>query len=260
MKKYKLIKTYPGSPEINSEFIKYDNFWYVPIPRTSEIIPKTKIENYPEFWQEIKERKYQILSVIGCGSWDKGSLYKDVVGNEDTYIKYIKSKEVAIYSVKRLSDGEVFTIGDNVRDSLTDKLTNNKVQEIDYIIYNEKRPIFQFKSGTTAPLGTISKVNPLFTTEDGVDICEGDEYYNVFDKITEPEYELYEVTGPWISKSDTSFIKRGDSCKYFSTKEKAQEWIDWNKPKYSLNDIRTAYKQVGLLSDGVRIISALHAK
>ena len=63
----------------------------------------------------------------------------------------------------------------------------------------------------------------LFTTEDGVDVYEGDIY--------------------WLITGDLSYcgqkaIDKGRKFGHvFSTKEKAQEYIELNKPKYSYNQI-----------------------
>lgn len=68
MKKYKLIKEYPGSPELetiiieaadikNKYFIKRNDIWYINSP-----------ENYPEFWEEIRKNetlKEKICYVFG---------------------------------------------------------------------------------------------------------------------------------------------------------------------------------------------------
>ena len=75
-KKYKLIKEYPGSPELG-------------------IIAEERyvMKDQPEYWEEVVEKDYEIL------------------------ISRVVPQE--ILSVKRLSDGEVFTIGDEVMWDLT---------------------------------------------------------------------------------------------------------------------------------------------
>ena len=79
--KYKLIRTYPGSLKLNTII---------------EIHPEQETGYYSEniqFWQEVIEKDYEILATVG----DNDSLKQ------------------TIYSVKRLSDGEIFTIGDTVK-------------------------------------------------------------------------------------------------------------------------------------------------
>ena len=57
MRKYKLIKTYPGSPELGTIIDKRGAFVYFDIsnPVTSNTYNETHVENNPEFWQEIIE-------------------------------------------------------------------------------------------------------------------------------------------------------------------------------------------------------------
>ena len=74
---------------------------------------------------------------------------------------------------------------------------------------------------------------PLFTTEDGVDIYEGDEYWVVF-----MNYEPERLIGVSTIKY-TNFL---EGKKRFSTKEKAQEYLDLNEPQYSKQDIMDAIK------------------
>ena len=88
--KYILKKEYPGSPKLGNIIDNLENDW---------------IENYPEFWQPVVEKNYEILSVI-----TNNNKFIEKVYNQDATIEpYWK-----IRSVKRLSDGEIFTIGDKV--------------------------------------------------------------------------------------------------------------------------------------------------
>ena len=95
MKKYKLIKEYPGSPKLGSESFEWLGY---------------KQSNYPDFWQEIVEKDYELLSF-------KANDSTIVVLREDgfyhyTYVKENRpslTKEMAlkcgfwkIYSIKRL--------------------------------------------------------------------------------------------------------------------------------------------------------------
>ena len=76
----------------------------------------------------------------------------------------------------------------------------------------------------------------LIVTEDGKEIRDGEIYWNVFSEAVTPKIE------PWKAKQWVAEEEDGEYslnyCKYFSTKEKAEEWIYHNKPIYSRNDIR----------------------
>lgn len=150
----------------------------------------------------------------------------------------LEDPDLEIYSIKRLSDGVEFTVRDKVRDSLTDKLTNNKVQEINGFMHGHTPAgteylTVSFKSGTTAPSSTLTKVEKLFTTEDGVDVYDGDQYYFV---------PINTVSGHPVWKVKPDIAKKGrdfasPDWKDFSTKEKAEEFILYNKPIASMQDV-----------------------
>jgi len=123
MSKYKLIKEYPGSPKLNNIVKKYKNANYI-----SECgyysINSVNIENQPEFWEEVIERDYEILSLNYSNTiyaFEKGDNYYIDESRTGGYvclndlnaenIRYLAT----IHSVKRLSDGEIFTIGDKVQ-------------------------------------------------------------------------------------------------------------------------------------------------
>jgi hypothetical protein len=179
MKKYKLIRKYPGSPELGTvatfrkkhhDYIIHDE-WFIPV---------FKIENYPEFWEEIieypigtlvrdtfsnanfiykkkanykwiclgssfvnpidsieytiydneigknlryvlVEKNYEILSFRGNNlkyiyKLQNDGFYWSGVRNDTKYLleEELAETSIHIYSVKRLSDNSIFTIGDSV--------------------------------------------------------------------------------------------------------------------------------------------------
>jgi hypothetical protein len=79
------------------------------------------------------------------------------------------------------------------------------------------------------------KKEPLFVTEDGVNIFEGDEYYTVFSCFDKNE-DVYpfKINGPFKAR----IIRYLGVPKYFSTKEAAQKYVNENKPKYSEKELR----------------------
>lgn len=52
MKKFKLIKEYPGSPKLGTEVEKRNGKIYMP---NSFLIFRHSVEEYPEFWEEIEK-------------------------------------------------------------------------------------------------------------------------------------------------------------------------------------------------------------
>ncbi len=188
MSKYKLIKQYPGSPSLGAT---YDSkVWHSYL---------NAIEEYPEFWEEIKEKDYQILG------------YKSALDSD-------------IYSVKRLSDGEVFTIGD--------KLANGELSKIDLIKENLQ---FYFKEiFIIYDIKYLTKAKqPLFTTEDGVQVYLGEDIYFVGTSYIITKHSNIDQR-TFQSKFDLS---DNPLCKWFSTKEAAEEYILMNKPCLSINQV-----------------------
>lgn len=217
--KYKLIKEYPGSPKLGNTIDNLENDW---------------IENYPEFWEKIVEKDYEILSLKsihsttvidyknGGGSYIKGK-FEAVYKSKDKWVKsFLTSGVWVIHSVKRLSDGEIFTIGDKVvgyNNSIAKIKTIYLIGEISLNIGTDKHEGFSLKN--------LKKVKqPLFTTEDGVDIFENNTGIYILDKFTIRH----------IKHKDFNVISK--HVKYFSTKEKAEEYILLNKPCLSLNDLK----------------------
>ena len=161
--KYKLIKEYPGSPKLGY----IDDLNKSGHNNQGEYVQSMYDKN-PEFWQEVVEKNYEILSYITIES--ELIKYKDLDINDDLNCdKYLK-----IYSVKRLSDGEIFTIGDKVF-SWHVNYTINKIS-----IINDKCMVSALYD-TNNPNGSrlhynlknLKKVKqPLFTTEQRSEIEE----------------------------------------------------------------------------------------
>lgn len=244
MKKYKLIKEYPGSSKIG-KIVEDGNYCYSSIEDGLKInIAKEYVENNPEFWEEIVEKDYEILSFI----WNYGS-YKPIYTLKDNLYchdwkiseanKYnqdelLNNKNYLIYSVKRKCDGEIFTINDNI-------YNNCRIYDI---IINEDNQLLLGITGFQLRLflNEVEKSKqPLFKTEDGVNIHEGDEYWIAHDnkfgveslrwKINDRPYQCDNI----VPTKNEDFARNGNYR--FSTKEKAEEYILMNKPCLSINDL-----------------------
>lgn len=214
--KYKLIKEYPGSPKLGTELIpKVDkendntnNYYW----EGSWFNPK----NFPEFWEEVVEKDYEIVD------FHKG--------------------DNKIISIKRLSDDEIFTIGDKI-------FPNNKIHKFEikdsilkiwHCDISFSTPIIEGPSGQPGNCSWIEDISnvqkikqKLFTTEDGVDIFEGDKIYSI-DKTKLIFKDIDRII-------QSQYFERSSLYKYFSTKEKAEEYIFMNKPVLSLNDVASIY-------------------
>ncbi len=93
------------------------------------------------------------------------------------------------------------------------------------------------------------KPQPLFVTEDGKEIFEGDKFWFVWHKnpaIGHIVLRSYESHGEKCREGETYAF---ESAKYFSTKEAADEYVRQNKPHFSFDEIR---KIVRSLNDGTK--------
>lgn len=245
MRKFKLIKEYPGSPKLNTIIIHKDNGWIDPYPSVEhdQMILIDWVIKYPQYWEEIIEKDYEILSLKYNDyiyAFIKNNKYfktKDCSGGyvclKDILTEDIKYR-ASIRSVRRISDGEIFTIGDRVcfcsnRFTLVGFRTSDTNAGHKLIVDVKS---LENNLSYSYELQSIKHIKqPLFTTEDDVDIFEGATFYHV-------DLNWYIGSG----RTTTHPFQKLKGYKEFSTKEKAQEYIDLNKPKYSLNDILSVAK------------------
>lgn len=249
VKKYKLIKKYPGSKKLGTIVVDTninngakdayfsENWGKVNSGSAFFIGKQHNCENQPEFWEEVKEKEYEILSFrtpqngklpVGRNTLGTWYIYSDIAGrNFDRDDDWMIKNGYIIYSVKRLSDGEVFTVGDIVYETITD----DKDARWTIKVFSLKDTMC-FISGIN--IMYIEKYKqPLFTTEDGVDIYEKQLFYYIGDSWNICLTQC-------LFKGDGNFSK----TKTFSTKNAAQKWIDENKPKYSKKAINNSINEL----------------
>lgn len=241
MKTYKLIKTYPGSPCFG--FIaspKGNNIYYV---NSNWIEP----ENYPEFWEEVIELDYEILTVSPS---EKHTAYynKQLLFTWSTCDKNIELWDIR--SVKRLSDGIIFTLGDKV--SIFKGITNIKA----FRILSNNEFVIDFDNKCSA-IGVqyISKViEPIFTTDDGVAIFEGDSYYSVYTSDYTYEKLHWSILKP---ANNTCLNLKAVGILRFSTLEKAEKYILDNKPKrlYTEDEMERALENWGMCKVDINYVN-----
>lgn len=197
-----------------------------------QLIPKRFITDSND-WEEIVETKkyYEILSIR-----DKESnliVRKEHIENTNysLEIDYLKrnSNTWKINSVKRLSDGEIFTIGDKIKHKSINTTTN-----INYINLRDNHIFFDVYSniiGDTLLENAIKYKKPLFITKDNVEIFENDEYFRVFKK----DWKLYNLQT--FTTSGYNFNIMNKQAWHFSTEQAAKEYIIMNKPCLSYKDV-----------------------
>lgn len=213
---------------------EYGQYYHAASNNLDHYLPKNVLEEFKASKQKPKE--WEILSfkqnsdirdlwlpVPGCdgGLWalnGRGSIpYKtEEILNNPLY---------SIHSVRRLSDGEVFTVGERA----TYGIATAPIEE--FSITDDRMYV---TGGEDAGhsfgcfLAYLSKPKqPLFTTEDGKPVYKGDQYVKV------NNYSDWSIV--------TGFEAQGSQDNYkglkFSTKEAAEEYVLLNKPLLSVGDI-----------------------
>ena len=133
MKKYKLIKEYPGSPELGQIALPYTDSKNKVVHYIVERNKKKDcdfialkidwIENKPEYWEEVNDIWYVVLLRDGAfrNAWEIIKVQEDPSGLE--HKKYFKSRTEAehfiIYNKPCLSINE---IGDSIPCTTLDRL------------------------------------------------------------------------------------------------------------------------------------------
>jgi len=240
--KYRLVKEYPGSPKLGTVVEEDDSVYY--IPDDDSKLSFTELDHYPyaypEFWELVVEKDYEILSfnITNPNKTNtlliKHSILKDYFCFQNEQGPYFnldeilnKSHTFKIHSIKRLSDGEIFTIGDKLEHFIIESF---KFEDFG----NGNQLTAQDKNGGIF-LSECKKFKQLiFQTIDRVNIYENDIYFRVASKnIIFNKPSKYKAS----SKNKYPDHKYPDYHINFSTKEKAEEYILLNKPCLSILEI-----------------------
>jgi len=218
MKNFKLIKNYPGCSWTLNSICSNDFIW--------DNGKKVYLKNYPEFWEEVIEKDYEILSLL-LKKGDKYRVTKVDLSNSKSFIEaLLNCYNNRIYSIKRLSDDKIFTVGDIIRH-------NNNVAypigELTKITIVSDTLFFESNHnhhGFNTNMCFISKIQqPLLITENGIQIFKGDECWAI-DK-TDLDH---------LGKVDFRNNHPYDYALYFSNEKKAQQYIKENKPLFTTED------------------------
>ena len=223
MKKYKLLKWYPSlrtTYKVGDIVEKRNTSGY---GQNSNVLPLGEVENNPEFWERVNQ--YEILKLISTKENDirpNGTIMYFREGSEDLIGNFWE-----IYSVKRLNDGCIFTIGDKIQNFIEEKEIVNVITKIGF--YQDTLWIGVGKiSGcllNSAELNTY-----LFTSHDGKEIKKGDK---VFGLLPKANWQTNYYGGDGIPAE----IAISSTWIYFSTKEALETFRDENMPRFSKKDM-----------------------
>jgi hypothetical protein len=203
--------------ETNNEFVWTDKlvkeFAYNFLEEHEGVRGESNLEVFKKSKQPKKD--YEIISFkhksMGYMKWYDGTYHRSNSEYYNTSLRKVP-ENVEIISVKRLSDGEVFTVGDN---------TNQGIVTGFFIGWAGMEVHFGNEGGSIEGLKKVKK--PLLTTQDKVDIYFMDKYYS--------------VTDDWKIMFSNATQEINYASRTFSTKEAAEEYILFNKPCLSLNDL-----------------------
>jgi hypothetical protein len=224
MKKFKLIREYPGSPKLGTivkgKFLGH----YHDISEQISSITSNLIENQPEFWEEVVEKDYKIISYIAKDNPTHITTKRRGAHLHEYYWK--------INSVKRLEDDVIFTIGDKINRGACKDVNVirgfNLLKDLCLVSISDLIDR-GYLDGKGVNISVVKHAkNVLFTALDGVDIYEGDKCYAVSDNFN----ILYTSYVP------NDYQKQG-IVRSFSTHEKAEEYVIMNKPCLSINDLKS---------------------
>jgi hypothetical protein len=213
MVKYRLIETYPGSLPLGT-------------------ISKIDYSRYPKNWEAFVEQdsivlsfKYKSEEIVTLR--EKGTYIIDSAEDSEfpgfTLEEQKSDPFCDIYSIKRLSDGKIFTVGDKIC-----KASKNNVFTIASFNISSRGDTYASCTGESYSPSIAIKdfiiATPLFTTEDGLDIISKRKSYYIVSKDFKITY-------------CTEFSEKDLEYKTFSTQKAAREYVTMNKPEFSRNQI-----------------------
>lgn len=148
-----------------------------------------------------------------------------------------------IHSVKRLSDGEVFTIGDKLKNNLDISCLISEIK----IAADWDGGIKLCVGINAIGIAIAQKEKPefMFRTADGTDILAGDSFWYVQSDFGVFPHSCYRHT-----QSDYEKVKH----RCFSTEHAAKEWAFKNKPLLSLNDVYDILYSVDIDADDKSVV------
>lgn len=215
-----LLSKYPDVCKEISD--AHSSLWFLDVKN------KTMDELWNEFLnQNTEQKEWEIVSFLFAGveEWRRTDYLNNYSagGTVEFDLQYLLSNtNYKIHSVKRLSDGEVFSVVDKVEEF-------GKIFGFEIMGGNSLHAKCGFTDERTflPHISNIKKSKPcLFVTEDGVEIVANDSCFEVTKDFRIYQSSYYENANP------------NHTSKYFSIREKAEEYILLNKPCLSLKEIK----------------------
>lgn len=243
VKKYELIKKYPGSAELGTLATEQDSGYKI----KSTIFSRKSVEEYPEFWKKLPSDDYHVISIFDTdfnkiiniqkdGKFCQGELRSLKFGSRiRDEILYDDNSE--INSIERISDEKIFKIGDvfehpcggliKVRRFILSNHSDLEVIFEDFgVDNNDEVHLFNIDIFDTLTRLWVMK------SRDEVALYHGDVAYSVDEKTM----KIKEINIDSESPSKYNLI--------FQAKINANEYVSNNKKRYSKVDIETVLRGV----------------
>lgn len=240
MKSFKVIREYPYGLPINS-IVKEDKdgrFYCDHNGKSLDIGHNPS--DFPWVYEEIGyiKKDYIVLEYKSKATGLIHSLKSDGLysPNDVRDNELFESKCYFINKIKRVSDGEIFEVGDkftfNGIGGLHDTIKSFKFRQNGEIAVS-------YGNGIVA-VRKISKVNrmPVFKSHDGQDMYIGDEYCWVYLRNDDSKIRPYTVICNEDCVVSPGMRFNNKNAVFFSDINRAKAWIELNKPRYSITDLR----------------------
>lgn len=202
---------------------------------------KEEIDFFQEhlFIENGNKKEFEILSVVKHKDSKNfipivngsGNVWHYSAGIRILSLKTMLENNFFVYQVKRLSDGEVFTVGDRIKGYKNTGIKEIKIEYGEISIITDANGDGCVTDNLSWNLESCHKINKVFKTVDDVWIYEGDNFFeaNVTHgvKVWNTDYPVY--LNNEISKT------------LFADKQKAEEFVLMNKKALSIKDVQSIY-------------------
>lgn len=264
-RKFKLVETYPGSPKLNEivELSGTNPIYYRSLSVMGKLVSASHVEGN-KFWKDITyviDKEYEVTTYkfntgevyarhtnapglffpIGAYSAWPSAVY------EDAFTTGSYKKEASIYSIKRLSDGEIFTVGDLLSDDSFTKSARHDLSEGPHDnIITRIAEVKNFMKDTAGYV-SVEKGKLMFSASNIYDnlnvLLEDAKKYKGISIKTEDGKTILEKQSCWyvnkygfineyVVHSHSHEVKE---LKFFSTEKLARDYSDKAFPKYVFN-------------------------
>lgn len=218
-------------PELCKEIADaFQSFWY-PCRTETEWENFLKEHTDKPDWEILSFKDLEcdrIMRLNGDGDYDNIEVYR-YEWDYSFALGEVKKGLASIESVRRLSDNEVFTVGEH---------TNCGKIKMFELSGDMMRVFFENKSNYHMGIESLYKSDPVFLSDDGVALFRGE---NVF--VVPKNKKIY---------MGRVYTYKCRSMKYFSTKKAAEQYLENSKSDTGIDFVRNAHKRI-ILQDNIEL-------